>query len=107
MWGLAYVEVHSSVRVRCEPGILDPYLVGAHGKIGCAEKALVICINCARLVGFDLPQSDLDARNSRSRSITDRSLQSPARLRGLASGRGYTYQSEHHDKADFNERATH
>ena len=94
MRGSSHVEVNAGMKVGCKPRILDANFIGAHGKVGRAEEALVIGINRASLVCFDLSQTDFDARNSPRSGVTDRSLQRPARLQSLGRSRGHANQSK-------------
>src|ERR1700680_3215770 len=87
------------MQVGCKPRMLDVDLIGAHGKVGRPEEALVISTNRPSLVCFDLPQTDYSAGNSPSGSVTDRSLQCPARLQCLSPGGGHAHQRKQQRKA--------
>ena len=55
MCGRTHSNSNTFMQVGSEAGAFDAHLVGAHDKTGRTEETLVIAINSASLVPFDLP----------------------------------------------------
>ena len=83
MCGRTHSNSNTLMQVGSESGTFDAHLVGAHDKIGRSEETLVIAINSASLVPFDLPQTNYHSWDSPSGGVTNRPLQRSASLRCL------------------------
>ncbi len=87
-------EHDPGVPVRRKARLLDAHFISADHKLARAEKALLIGLHCASLVGLYVAQLDFRAGNDGATTVGERTLQGRGDLRDLGCGRGGQQQSQ-------------